>query len=316
MKAIAKKTNDILLNRGNGLLKDIIRDKYLYLLLVPFVLFYLIFMYKPMWGLQIAFKDFSIFRGIQNSPWIGFENFITFFQGPYFWRTLKNTVLINVYSLFWSFPAPIILAILLYEMKDNNYKRLTQTFMYLPHFISIVVVAGLVTNFLSPSNGLINLIISKLGGEKVYFLIRPDYFRTIYITMNIWKEVGFSTIIYVSALTAIDSELYEASVIDGAGKLKQIIHVTIPGIAPTIIIMLILRLGNLLRAGYESIILLYQPATYETADVISTYVYRTGLVDGSYGLATAVGFFDSVVALVLTVIANSVSKKVSETSLW
>lgn len=297
-------------------IKEIKNDKWLYILLIPFLAYYVVFLYRPMYGLQIAFKDYSLFKGINGSPWIGLENFRTFFKGPYFFRTLKNTLLLNVYSLIWSFPMPIILALLLNEVKNLRFRKTVQTVSYLPHFVSIVVITGIVTTFLSPSSGIINIIIEKFGGKRIYFLTKPEYFRTIYITMNIWKEAGFSSIIYFAALSGVDPQLYDAAVVDGANKWRQIWNVTIPGIAPTIIIMLIMRLGNLLNTGYESIILLYQPSTYETADVISTYVYRAGLQEGNYKLATAVDIFNSVVALFLTWVANKISQKVSETSLW
>lgn len=302
--------------KSKKILSSMVRDRYLYLLLVPFVAFYVIFEYFPMYGLQIAFKNYNIAQGISGSPWVGLEFFRKFFTGPYFYRVLRNTLAINLLSLVVGFPIPIILALLLNDVRNQLFKRVSQTLVYIPHFISTVVVVGLVTNFLSPSNGLINIIIEHLGGEKVYFLTKPEYFRSIFISMNIWKEAGFSSIIYLASLAAVDVQLYEASTIDGANKWKQLIHVTIPGIAPTIIIMLIMKVGHLLDLGYEAIILLYQPVTYETADVISTYVYRSGLMEGQYSLATAVGVFNGIVAFILVYAANKISKKVSETSMW
>jgi putative aldouronate transport system permease protein len=269
-----------------------------------------------MWGLQIAFKDYSLFKGLAGSPWVALDNFKEFFNSPYFLRNLKNTFVINLYSLIFGFPAPIILALLFNEVKSAFFKKSVQTMTYLPHFVSTVIVAGIVTNLLAPSNGLINILIDKFGGEKIYFLTKPEYFRTIYTAMNIWKEAGFGAIVYIAALSSVDQEQYEAATIDGANKWKQVIHVTLPGILPTIVIMLILRIGSLLDVGYESIILLYQPATYETADVISTYVYRAGLQEGRYDLATAVGLFNSIVALILVYSANKISNKVSENGLW
>lgn len=295
--------------------KNLIRDKVLYCLLIPFIAWYVIFQYKPMYGLLIAFKDFSLWKGFSGSPWVGFENFKTFFESPYFFRCLRNTFLINFYELLFGFPVPIILALLLNEVQNARFKKTIQTMTYLPHFVSAVVVAGIVVNFLAPS-GLINIIIEKLGGERIYFLIKPEYFRTIYISMNIWKESGFNAIIYIAALSGIDPQLYEAAIIDGANRWKQTLHVTIPGILPTIVIMLIMRIGRLLEVGYETIILLYQPATYETADVLNTFIYRYGLQNGDYGLATAAGFFNAVVGFILVYMANRISRKVSETSLW
>lgn len=295
---------------------NLIRDRVLYYLLIPFIAWYLIFLYKPMYGLLIAFKDFSLWKGFDGSPWVGLENFKIFFESPYFFRCLKNTFLINIYGLLFGFPVPIILALLLNEVKNAKFKKTVQTMTYLPHFISAVVIAGIVVNFLAPTNGLINIVIEKLGGEKTYFLIKPEYFRTIYISMNIWKEAGFGAVIYIAALSGIDQQLYEAAIIDGANRWKQTLHVTIPGILPTIIIMLILRIGRLLEVGYETIILLYQPATYETADVLNTFIYRYGLQEGQYDLATAAGLFNAVVAFILVYMANRISRKVSETSLW
>lgn len=296
---------------------NLIRDRYLYLLLIPFLAWYIIFAYKPMYGLQIAFKDFSVYKGIAGSPWVGFENFETFFNSPYFWRLLKNTLLLSCYQILFAFPVPIILALLLNELKNGVFKATVQTFTYLPHFISVVVVAGIVTNFLAPSNGIVNILIDMMGGEKQYFLTNPDYFRTIFIgSMDIWKEAGFGTIIYIAALSGVNPALYEAAVIDGANKWKQMWHITLPTIIPTIAIMLVMKIGSMLEVGYEAIILLYQPATYETADVINTYVYRAGLQDARYDLATAVGLFNAVVGFILVVFANKMSKKLTETGLW
>lgn len=296
---------------------NLVRDRYLYLLLIPFLAWYIIFAYKPMYGLQIAFKDFSVYKGIEASPWVGFEHFESFFKSPYFWRLLKNTVLLSLYQLLFAFPVPIILALLFNELKNGVFKSTVQTFTYLPHFISVVVVAGIVTNFLAPSNGIINILIEMMGGEKQYFLTNPDYFRTIFIgSMDIWKEAGFGTIIYIAALSGVNPALYEAAVIDGANKWKQMWHITLPAIIPTIAIMLVMKVGSMLEVGYEAIILLYQPATYEAADVINTYVYRSGLQDARYDLATAVGLFNAVVGFILVVFANKMSKKLTDTGLW
>ncbi len=292
------------------------RDRYLYFMLIPFIAWYIIFLYKPMYGLQIAFKDYSLYRGIAESPWVGLKHFQAYFEGHYFFRTLKNTVFISFYSILFAFPAPIILALLLNEVKNQIFKRTVQTLTYLPYFLSIVIITGVVTNFLSPYNGLLNIILDKLGFEKLYFLVIPEYFRTIFITMNIWQGVGFGAIIYIAALSGINPELYEAAKIDGANKWKQVWHITLPGLLPTIMILLILRVGDLLEVGYEAVILLYQPATYETADIISTYVYRSGIVEGRYDMATAVGLFNSVVGLVLVIIVNRMSKKFTGNGIW
>lgn len=304
-------------NRLNKGIKNIFKHWQLYVIMIPAILFYIFFMYKPMWGLQIAFKDFKIFAGMDKSPWVGFKHFSAFLSSPYFGRNLKNTLLINFYGLLFGFPIPILLALMLNEVKNLYFKKTIQTLTYLPHFISIVVIAGIVVNFLSPTNGLVNILIEKLGGEKVHFLIKKEYFRTIFITMNIWKEAGFNAIVYLAALSGIDPNLYEAAYVDGANKFKRIWHVTIPGIMPTIVVLLVLKIGGMLSVGYEAIILLYQPATYETADVISTYVYRMGLGEhAQYSYAAAVGLFNAVVSVILVMFANKVSKKLSGTSLW
>ncbi|MCU6709089.1 ABC transporter permease subunit [Paenibacillus sp. J5C_2022] len=300
----------------HDLRRDIFRDRMLYYLLIPFLIWFLVFKYFPMWGIQIAFKDFSLFKGIGDSKWIGFEYFSEFIGSEYFLRVFKNTVIISLYGLIICFPAQIILAIMISEVTRDKFKKVVQTLTYLPHFVSVVVIAGIVTTFLSPESGLINLILVKLGFEEIYFLTNPDYFRGIYTIMNLWKETGFASIVFIAAIAGIDTQLYEAAKMDGANKFKQILHVTLPGILPTIVVMFILKIGSLLSVGYETIILLYQPATYEKADVISTYVYRSGLLDGRYDFATAVGLFNSIVALVLVVAANRWSKKVTNAGLW
>ena len=299
-----------------ALASDIFRDKHLYMMLLPVVVWYLMFLYKPMLGLQIAFRDYSPWLGVSQSPWVGLENIKKFFEGVYFWRVLKNTLIINLYALVFGFPAPILLALLLNEIKRKRFKQIIQTVSYLPHFISVVVVAGMVISLLAPQTGIVNVIIKLFGGEPKYFIMRPEYFRTIYTLMNIWKEVGFSSIIYMSALSSIDQDLYEACAIDGGGRLRQTVHITLPGIMRTVVIMLIMKIGGLLSVGYESILLLYQPSTYETADVISTYVYRLGIEGDQQSLATAVGLFNSVVSFILIMAANYISKKASDISLW
>ena len=299
-----------------ALAADIFRDKHLYMMLLPVVVWYLMFLYKPMLGLQIAFRDYSPWLGVSQSPWVGLENIKKFFEGVYFWRVLKNTLIINLYALVFGFPAPILLALLLNEIKRKRFKQIIQTVSYLPHFISVVVVAGMVISLLATQTGIVNVIIKLFGGEPKYFIMQPEYFRTIYTLMNIWKEVGFSSIIYMSALSSIDQDLYEACAIDGGGRLRQTVHITLPGIMRTVVIMLIMKIGGLLSVGYESILLLYQPSTYETADVISTYVYRLGIEGDQQSLATAVGLFNSVVSFILIMAANYISKKASDISLW
>lgn len=295
--------------------KDLKRNRALYLLVIPVLVFYIVFHYKPMYGAIIAFKDYSPGLGVDKSPWVGFDNFIRFFHGPYFWRLIRNTLLLSLYSLLFEFPAPIILALLLNEVKNKKFKSVTQTITYLPHFISMIVVTGMITNFCM-TNGLFNDIIVFFGGERSPLLQNPNLYRTIYVASSIWQEVGWGSIIYLSALSGVDAQLYEAAAIDGAGKWKQLLHVTLPGISPTIITMLILKMGSLMSLGYEKTILLYNASTYETADIISSYIYRVGLLDQDWSYSTAIGLFNSVINCILLVITNRLSKKLSDTSLW
>lgn len=294
---------------------DFRKFKVVYLMAIPIFLYYLIFHYGPMYGASIAFKDFSPAKGIIRSPWVGLKYFREFFSSYYFFSTLKNTLLISVYELFWGFPAPIILALMLNEIKNTKFKRTVQTVTYMPHFISLVVICGLIIDF-TATDGLINNIISFFGGKPSNLLINPRLFRTIYVSSGIWQSAGWNSIIYLAALSGIDQELYDAATVDGAGKWRQTLHVTIPGISSTIIILLILRMGRMLSVGFEKIILLYNPLVYETADVISSFVYRKGLLDANYSYASAVGLFNSVINFILLVISNNISKRLSETHLW
>lgn len=295
--------------------KDLKVNKYLYLLILPVIAYYLIFCYAPMYGIIISFKDFSPMKGILGSQWVGFRYFQQFFTSIYAFRTIKNTLLLSLYSLLWGFPAPIILALLLNEVKNMVFKKTVQTITYLPHFISLIVVCGLIVDF-TQQQGFINNIIAFFGGQRVSLMQQPEWFRTIYISTGIWQSVGWNSIIYLAALAGVDQQLYEAASIDGAGRWKQTLHITLPGIAPTIIILLIMDIGHLMSVGYEKVILLYNPLTYSTADIISSFVYRMGLQQFNYGYATAVGLFNSIVNLLLLVAANTISRKVSETSLW
>lgn len=298
-----------------ALRKDMQRNWELYILVIPVILYYALFAYKPMYGALIAFKNFAPARGFAGSPWVGFDNFARFFRSPYLGRLFRNTFLISFYSLIFGFPAPIILALFLNEVRHSAYKRTVQTLTYLPHFISMVVIAGMITDF-SMTSGLFNDIIAFFGGTRTPLLQQPGLFRPIYVTSGIWQGVGWGTIIYLAALSGIDPQLYEAAMIDGAGRIRQVFAVTLPSIVPTIIIMLILRIGNLLDVGYEKTLLLYNPATYETADIISTYVYRVGLLEQNFSYSTAIGLFNSLINFILLIVANKISRKVSETSLW
>ena len=289
----------------------------LYVMMIPAVVFYIMFAYIPMFGNIMAFKEFVPGVGIQGffiGEWVGLKYFKQFIEGIYFWRLIRNTVLISLYNLIFSFPAPIILAILLSEIPFKGYKRVVQTITYLPHFVSTVVICGLIVNF-SLSTGLFNDFIELFGGSRVPLLQDPKYFRTIYVASGIWQGIGWGSIIYLSAIAGIDASLYEAAVIDGANKFQQIINITIPSIMSTIIIMFILQIGQMMNVGSEKIMLLYNPSIYETSDVISTYVYRIGLVQMNWSFSAAVDLFNKVINFILLITANDISKRVSEVSL-
>ncbi|MFD2703322.1 ABC transporter permease [Paenibacillus shunpengii] len=296
-------------------IRDFMLNKYLYLMMLPVVAYYLIFHYTPMYGAVIAFKDYTPIKGILGSDWVGLKHFIDFFDSYYFWRILKNTLLISLYSLLFEFPMPILLALLINEVRQRRFKRVVQTITYMPYFISLVVICGIITDFTN-ADGLINRLFMWLGYDGQAMLQKPELFRPIYILSEIWQRIGWESIIYIAALTSIDQEQYEAARIDGANRLKQMFYITLPGILPTITIMLILRMGNLLNVGFEKIILLYNPVTYETADVISSFVYRKGLLEFGWSYSSAVGLFNSVINLILLVTANYISRRVSNNSLW
>ncbi len=292
------------------------RDWQIYVLLAPTIIWFIVFLYKPMYGLQIAFKDFSVFRGVEGSPWVGFEHFYTLFGNDQFLRAIKNTFIISSLSLVFGFPVPIILALMFNEIRNERYKRTMQTVVYLPHFISLVIIAGIVITSFSPSTGVVNLILQKLGFEPIYFLTRPEWFRPIFIGSGVWQEAGFQSIVYLAAIAGVNPSLYESAVVDGASRWQMMWKITLPSILPTIIIMLIIRIGNLLEVGFELIILLYQPSTFQTGDVINSFIYRQGLQGSQYDLAAAAGLFNAVVAFVLVMTANTISRRVSRTSLW
>ncbi len=295
--------------------KDFKLNYWLYLMIVPALAYYIIFQYGPMYGTIIAFKDYSPANGIWGSEWVGFANFRDFFDGLYFWRIFKNTVLLSVNTLIFEFPAPIILALLINELRNRTFKRWVQSITYMPYFISLIVICGLVKDFTN-SGGLITQIVVWLGGTDTSMLQNPAYFRPIYVVSEIWQRFGWESIIYIAALSSIDQEQYEAARIDGAGRWRQMLNITLPGLLPTIMIMLILRLGNLFNLGFEKVILLYNSSIYDTADIISSYVYRKGLIEFNWSYGAAVGIFNSILNLVLLVAANYISRRVSQNSLW
>lgn len=295
--------------------KDLIRNRYIYLMLLPVIAYYALFHYGPMYGLLIAFKDYSLADGVWNSPWVGFAHFHDFFNNHFFWRLIRNTLMINLLELLFAFPAPIILALLLNELRSILFKRVVQTISYLPHFISIVVVVGMMVDFVA-RDGMINNLLGWFGIEPIAFLQEPQWFRPLYISSGIWQGIGWGSIIYLAAMSTIDPSLYDAARIDGANRWRQTLNVTIPGIMPTIVILLILSIGSMLSVGSEKIILMYNPLTYETADVISTYVYRKGILGADFGYSAAVGLFNSVISFILLTLANTISKRVSDHRLW
>lgn len=298
------------------LLDDIRKNRAIYLMVLPVVLYFFIFKYFPMYGAVIAFKDFSPAKGIWGSDWVGFQHFKDFFQSYYFIRVLRNTFLISFYNLIFGFPAPIILAILLNELRQKFFKSIVQTVSYLPHFISIVVISGLIIDFTN-RGGIVNSIIMFFGGQDSALMNNAENFRTIFVSTSVWQELGWSSIIYLAALSGINPELYEAVRVDGAGRFRQIWSVTLPGLIPTIMILLILRIGGLMEVGFEKVVLLYNPNTYETADVISSFVYREGLAQGNdYSYTTAVGLFQSMINFILLISANSISRRFSGSRLW
>ena len=295
--------------------KEFKKHKWLYAMALPGVLIVFIFNYVPMYGILIAFKDYKVTEGIMGSPWVGLKHFTDFFGSFYFERLLKNTILLSVYGLIFTFPAPIILAVLLNEVRSSIFKRTVQTITYIPHFISIVVICGMIIDFVK-QDGVITQLLTYIGFENTNLLLKPGNFRPIYIISDIWQQIGWNSIIYLAALTSVDQQMYEAARIDGAGKLRQIWSITLPSILPTIIIMLILKVGSLMNVGFEKVMLLYNASIYETADVISTFVYRRGILEAAYSYSAAVGLFNSVINCALVIITNQFSKKLTETSLW
>jgi putative aldouronate transport system permease protein len=288
----------------------------LYLIMVPGILFFLVFRYAPMWGIVIAFQDYSVFSGIKDSEWVGFKHFLDMFGDNDFAIIFRNTLLISSYKLIWGFPAPIIIALMLNEIRLLAYKRTIQTLIYLPHFLSWVIIGGILFNLLSPSTGMVNKLVQFIGFEPILFLGDPSWFRTIIVASDIWKDAGWGAIIYLAALAGIDPQLYEAAIVDGANKWKQLWHVTLPSIMGTVVILFVLRLGHVLEVGFEQIFVLYNPLVYEVADVIETYVYRVGITQAQFSFSTAVGLFKSIIGLILVVIANKVAKKLGQEGIW
>ncbi len=314
-------------SKFTSLKKEMKYNWQLYVLAAPIVIWLALYAYKPMWGLLIGFMKYSPFRQMRfiTEDWIGLENFKTLMFGRAsapFWRAFKNTILLSGYGIIFGFPVPIILALMFNEAKSAGFRKFSQTVTYIPHFISEVIVASLVLSFLAINTGIINVLLQKFLGlfgidySHIGFMLVPKYFRTIYITSGIWKDAGFNSIVFFASLVGISPELYEAAKIDGANKFQQIINISIPGITPTIVVMLIIRIGNILNVGYEKVILLYKPVIYETADILSTYVYRLGSENVDYGLSTAASLINSLIGFAFVIAANKISKRLTQASLW
>ncbi|GAB6929475.1 sugar ABC transporter permease [Paenibacillus sp. JCM 10914] len=295
---------------------DIWKEWDLYILLVPGILFILLFKYTPMYGITIAFKDFNIFTGFADSPWVGWKHFAKLFTSPDFAQVFKNTVIISFLKIVILFPLPIMIALMLNELRNMIFKRTVQTVIYLPHFLSWVIVGGLFIDILSTNGGIINKALVSMGMEPIAFFLDNSVFRSVLITSAGWKETGWSTIVYLAAFTMIDPMLYEAAKIDGAGRWKQLWHITLPGIAPIIVLMFILRLGNVLEAGTEQILVMYNPVVYQVSDVIGTFVYRQGLGNQDYSFSTAVGLFEAVISFTLVIVGNAMSRKYLQRGIW
>lgn len=288
----------------------------LYLFLVPAVLALILFSYWPIYGIQIAFKNYIPVEGFTGSPWIGFAHFTRFFQSPYFGLLMKNTLILSLYTLIAGFPVPIILALLLNSMKNKRYRKVVQTVTYAPYFISTVVMCGMIVLFLSPRSGVINQVIAAFGGERISFLAKPEYFRHIYVLSGIWQTTGWSSVIYFAALSGVSPELHEAATMDGASRFQRIMHIDFPSILPTITMLLILNFGSLMSVGFEKVYLLMNSQNSKTAEIIATYVYKMGIQNNDVSFSTAIGLFNSLINVVLLISVNWVSKKISNNSLW
>ncbi|MFB7813943.1 ABC transporter permease [Paenibacillus chitinolyticus] len=302
--------------KRSAVFKRVRRNWDLYLLILPVLVFFLVFEYFPMYGVQIAFKNFIATKGIWGSPWVGFKHFERFFESYYFWRLLTNTLGIGLYQLVVGFPVPIILALMINEVRSKKFSKFVQTVTYAPHFLSTVVLVGMVFIFLSPQTGLLNMTVTWFRGEPVNFLTDPAWFKSVYVLSGVWQQMGWSSIIYLAALTGIDPQLHEAARVDGASRWQRIRHINLPGIMPTVTILLILNMGSLLGVGFEKVYLMQNSLNMQASDVISTHVYQKGIIDGQYSYSAAVGLFNSVINFILLLTVNRIARKVSSTSLW
>ncbi len=283
---------------------------------MPGLIYYVLFRYAPMWGNLIAFQDFNAFKGFWDSKWVGLKHFEAFFQSNNAPRLIVNTLTLSMYSILFGFPVPILFSLLLYEVRFARFRSLIQSISYFPHFISVVIICGLMKQYLSVSNGIINEIILSFGGSKINFLQEPQWFRPVYIISGIWQNMGWSSIIYYATLTSVDTSLFEAAQIDGANRLQRILHISLPALTPTMVTLLLMQLGQIMNVGFEKVLLLYNSSTYSTADILSTYVYRIGITQMKYSFASAVGLFNNLVGLFVIVFFNALAKKLGDTSLW
>lgn len=311
---------DLLLNKKtntkNIKLKNILKNYQLYLFLVPALIYIVIFKYAPMYGLQLAFKDYKFIEGIWGSPWVGWENFRLFFNSYSFWLVIKNTLALSLYGMIAGFPLPIILALLLHHLPSKKYRKMVQMVTYAPHFISTVVVVGIINVMLAPQTGLVNIILKAMGLNSVFFMAIPEWFRHIFVWSGIWQHIGWSSIIYIAALSAIDPTLYEAAIVDGASRLQRILYIDLPGIMPTAIILLILRAGRIMLVGFEKVYLMQNPINLKVSEILATYVYKTGIEQARFEMGTTVGLFNAMINFALLVLVNQLAKKYSESSLF
>lgn len=313
---ITEKKLNPLKSRRNSLKKVFTNNWRLYVMVLPVIIYFIVFHYIPMYGIQIAFKDFIASKGITDSPWVGFKHFIRFFDSYYFWRLIKNTLGIGVYELLIGFPIPIILALMINEVRMKFFKRTVQTVTYAPHFLSTVVLVGIIIIFLSPENGMINQFIRLFGGKEISFMTEPQWFKSIYVFSGIWQQMGWSSIIYLAALAGVDPQLHESARVDGATRLQRIWHINIPGIMPTIVILLILTTGSIVSVGFEKVFLMQNELNLESSDVFATYVYRSGILDAQFSFASAIGLFSNIINFILLVTVNYIARRVGDSSLW
>lgn len=301
--------------KKDNIIKRFWKTRFLFLLILPMIVYYIMFKYVPMWGIRIAFYKYNVFTGLENSPFVGLQHFMVFFNSPVAWTVIKNTIIISLQGLLINWPATIVFALLLNEIRFPKYKRVVQTVSYLPHFLSVVVICGMINSFLQPGTGAINLIIEAMGGESIYFMAKSEYFRPIYMLSGLWSGLGWGTIVYLAAISSVDPGLYEAARLDGAGRWRQMWNITIPSIAPTIVTMLILKMGDILDSQLGKILLLQHDATNDVSEVITSYVYKVGIGQANYSFSAAIGLWQAITNLVLVLITNFIANKVNDSGI-